>query len=333
MRKSIIIPVVVILLIVLAALFFLASIYRPELGGAEKVIFKVEKGENIKKVASRLEDAGIIGNKFFFEFYSYISGKRKIVAGDHSLAKNMDIVEVIDELNSSKNLNKERSITIIEGWNISDIASYLEDQGVISSTDFLQAVKLDNWKDKYDFLSSAKGDSLEGFLFPDTYRIFKDATADDIIKKMLDNFDHKFDASMRSDVLSQNKSIFEIVTMASIIEKEAKFSQDRKMVSDIFWKRIDIGMALQSDATVNYITKAGDIRPHGKDLEVDSLYNTYKYRGLTPGPISNPGLSSISAALYPIKNDYYYFLTDKSGHAVFAKTFDGHKVNISKYLD
>ena len=227
-------------------------------------------------------------------------------------------------------MNKERSITIIEGWTVSDIANYLDNQGVASSSDFLEAVKLDNWKDKYDFLKNAKGETVEGFLFPDTYRIFKDATVDSIIAKMLDNFDHKFTDSMRGDAVSQNKSIFQIVTMASIIEKETKFSSDRSMVSGIFWKRIADGMGLQSDATVSYAL--GKASLSGDDLKTDSPYNTYLYRGLPLGPISNPGLSSIKAALDPTVNDYYYFVTDKSGKAYFAKTFEEHKKNIQKYL-
>jgi len=317
----------------LAAFFVLIPAYQPKSGSAQKVIFKIDKGDGIQKVADKLKDAGIIDNKLSFKWYSLIAQKRKIVAGEHPLSKNMSIVAVLDELNSSRNLSKEKTITIIEGWTIVDMANYLDKQAIVSSSDFINAVKLKNWKNKYDFLKDVKGDTVEGFLFPDTYRIFEDATADDIVVKMLDNFDHKFSASMRNDALSQNKSIFEIVTMASIIEREAKFAQDRKMVSDIFWKRIDIGMGLQSDATVNYVTKKSSLRPSGADLETDSPYNTYKYRGLTPGPISSPGLSSISAALYPIKNDYYYFLTDEGGHAVFAKTFEQHKLNIAKYLE
>jgi len=333
MKKLITIIVILILLVGLAAFFVLISAYQPKSGSTQKIIFNIEKGDGIEKIADKLKEAGFIDNKLSFEWYSLISGKRKIIAGDHPLSKNMSIVEVLDELNSSRNLNKERSITIIEGWTITDIANYLDGYGIASSSDFIKATKLDNWKNKYEYLKSAEGDTVEGFLFPDTYRIFEDASVDDIIAKMLDNFDRKFSDTMRSDASSQNKSIFEIITMASIIEREAKFPQDRKMVSDIFWKRIEIDMPLQSDATVNYVTKKSSLRPSGLDLETDSPYNTYKYRGLTPGPISNPGLASIQAALYPIKNDYYYFLTEVTGRAVFAKTFDGHKANIEKYLE
>src|SRR5690606_11850357 len=127
--------------------------------------------------------------------------------------------------------------------------------------------------------------------------------------------------------------LYQAIIMGSVVEKEARSATDKKMVADVFWKRVKIGMALQSDATVNYLTGKGETRSKGSDLEIDSPYNTYKYRGLPPGPICNPGFDSISAAINPKANDYLYFITDNTGRAVFAETFDQHKANIAKYLD
>jgi UPF0755 protein len=232
-----------------------------------------------------------------------------------------------------KNKNHERTITIIEGWRIQDIAASLDKSGVVSADDFISAAKIDNWRDQYGFLSDPKIKSLEGYLFPDTYRIFTDASSSDIIEKMLDNFDHKVTPEMRAQLAAKQRSLHDMVILASIIEREALYDEDRAMIADIFLKRLEAGIGLQSDATINYITGKKTVRPTFDDLKVNSLYNTYKYRGLPPGPISNPGLASLQAAIYPRANDYYYFLTDSDGRAHFGRTFAEHQQNIVKYLE
>jgi len=296
--------------------------------------FYIEKGDGAKEISIKLKDKKIIKDKNVFVAYATISSKAgKFIPGDHVLQANLNVKEIVDLLTSIDNINKEMKITILEGWSIKEIAKYLSDLDVVREEQFLQAADVDLWRDEYDFLESSKIKSLEGFLFPDTYRIFIGSSADNIIAKMLHNYDSKVTLQMRKDAESKQLDLNQIMTMASIIEKEAKYKQDKKMVADVFWKRIEIGMALQSDATVNYLTGKGETRSKGSDLEIDSPYNTYKYRGLPPGPICNPGIDSISAAIYPQANEYLYFITDTTGKAVYAKTFDEHKANIAKYLD
>ena len=297
--------------------------------------FKVTSGESVSQMASDLKSQGIIKSPTIFKYYAkFKSLDSKFIAGEHQLSGSMSIKEVALALTSKASVDQENVITIIEGWKISDMADYLSNQGIVKKADFLATAKTAKWKSQYDFLADAKGSTLEGYLFPDTYRIFKNATADDIVKKMLDNFDHKITAQMRQYIKSQKKSLFEIVTMASILEREAKSATDKKMVSDIFWKRITAGIALGSDATVNYVTGKSEMRPSTQDLANDSLYNTYKYRGLPPGPINNPGLDAITAAIYPTKNPYYYFINDlKTGQIYYGKTYDEHLQNVRKYLD
>lgn len=231
----------------------------------------------------------------------------------------------------------EQSITIIEGWRLTDVVADLVQEGVATEAELSSALEIGNWRDQYDFLSDSDVKSLEGFLFPDTYKIFTDATAEDVIAKLLDEFDAKVTAKMRQDLREQNRSLLEAVILASIIEREISnkpaFDSDRRMVAGIFWNRIKIGMGLQSDATVNYATGKSLTRPSLKDLEIDSPYNTYKYRGLPPGPINNPSLASIMAVIYPTPSDNFYFLTDDSGKAYFGKTYAEHQENIRKYLD
>jgi UPF0755 protein len=216
---------------------------------------------------------------------------------------------------------EEITIRIPEGWTNEDIAQYLAKTG--------------NWS-AADFLAAAKGH--EGYLFPDTYRVYASSTPDYIVQKMLDNFAAKVTPDMLADIKKQKKDLADIIIMASLVEKEAAVdnsqSEDRdaRIVSGIFWNRLKIGQGLQSDATLSYILKDNNPQHSGADLQINSPYNTYKYRGLPPGPIANPGLTAIRAAIYPLATDYYYFLTTPDKQIYYAKTYDGHLQNKYKYL-
>lgn len=236
----------------------------------------------------------------------------------------------------------EYTITILEGWTNQDIAQYFEDKARWSKGEVLDYIGSASttafYQNKFDFLDKdQKIKSLEGYLFPDTYRIFASSTISEVVDKMLGNFDKKLTPEMRSDIIKQGKTISDIVIMASIIEKEAPFyagndNSAAKIVSGIFWNRIKNGQALQSDATLSYIYKDNKPSHSGEELNNPSLYNTYKYRGLPPGPICNPGLLSLEAAIYYTDTDYNYFLTAPDGSIYYAKTFAEHSKNIYKYL-
>lgn len=236
----------------------------------------------------------------------------------------------------------EYTITILEGWTNQDIAQYFEDKAKWSKGEVLDYIDSASttafYQNKFDFLDkNQKIKSLEGYLFPDTYRVFASSTISEVVDKMLGNFDKKLTPEMRSDIIKQGKTISDIVIMASIIEKEAPFyaghdNSDAKIVSGIFWNRIKNGQALQSDATLSYIFRDNKPSHKGVELENSSPYNTYKYRELPPGPISNPGILAIEAAIYPSKTDYNYFLTDSKGYIYYAKNYSEHQQNISKYL-
>jgi UPF0755 protein len=171
---------------------------------------------------------------------------------------------------------------------------------------------------------------LEGYLFPDTYEITLGNNCDDILNAMLENFDQKLTPALRTEITNQKKSIFEEITMASLLEKEVKTLDDKKIVSGILWKRISIGMPLQLDSTVNYATGKSDASVLIKDTKIDSPYNTYKYPGLPKGPISNPGMDSIMAAIYPKATNYWYYLSD--GKTIFSETLEQHDIAKAKYL-
>ena len=149
---------------------------------------------------------------------------------------------------------------------------------------------------------------------------------------MVDTLDKKLTPDLRDEIKKRNKTIHEILTLASIIEKEVSSDEDRKLVSGIFYKRLEIGMPLQSDATVNYVSGKSELRPTFDDISIDNVYNTYKYRGLPPGPINSPGLLAIISAIYPKENPYLYYLTTRDGQAIYSRTHDEHVAAKRKYL-
>ena len=245
---------------------------------------------------------------------------------------------------------QEINITIIEGWRITDLAGALESKGIIKASTFLKAAQ-DVSLANYDLLASrpAKA-SLEGYVFPDTYRMFKpqnltdEIFGQDLIKKALDNFEQKFTQEMIAQAKRKNFTLHQIITLASVIEKEtgrnavteeqkSALDLERKNVASIFYNRLKAGMPLESDATVNYTTGKNNPTPTQAELDTISPYNTYLNKGLPPGPICNPSLSSIMTALYPAQTDYYFFLhIQPSGEPIFSKTFEEHVKNKFKYL-
>jgi UPF0755 protein len=225
-------------------------------------------------------------------------------------------------------------ITFPEGWTAKEMSKRLEANG-FPGNDFLNLAQNPTPEilNQFDFLADLpKGRGLEGFLFPDTYFFSKEATAEGIILKMLDNFGRRVSADLRQEALKQKRSLYEVTTMASIIEGEVRSETDRKVVSGIFWKRVKEGRGLQSCATLAYILGENKKQYSFEDTRIQSPYNTYLYKGLPPGPISNPGLAAIEAAVRPAPTDYNYFLSDpKTGKTVFSKTIDEHNANKVKY--
>jgi len=250
----------------------------------------------------------------------------------------------------------QTKVTIIEGWTTQNIAEDLdlnakrtEQPHLADKQEFLDAVKNFSVAD-YPLLSSKPASQgLEGFVFPDTYFLPVHAgpsttESSILITKALDNFSNKFTPQMESDAAARGMSVYQIVTLASIIEKETgrnvvtdeqqkALDEQRKIIAGIFYNRLAIGMPLQSDATVNFVTKKSSPSATTEDTKTDSPYNTYLYKGLPPGPICNPSLSSILAAIYPTHTNYFYFLHKQpSGEAVYSVTYEEQLQNKQKYL-
>jgi len=298
--------------------------------------FVIQSGESVQEIAENLEDKNLISKTDLFKFYVWKEElTSKLQAGNYELSSAMSITEIVDLFIGGKIKSDEIKVTIPEGFLNKEIDERLANNNLIKSGEFVEFDKDNNLDlSEYEFLKDKPENiGLQGYYFPDTYIYYKDSTIESVVKKMLDNFDKKLSQDLREEIKKQNKSISEVIILASIIEKEAGFVRDMGKVASVFQNRLDIGKALESDATINYITGSGRAQSTYDDLEIDSSYNTYKYPGLPPSPISNPGIKAIKAAIYPEETDYFYFLTKKDGETVFSVSYDEHLRNKSKYLN
>ncbi|MFA5431291.1 MAG: endolytic transglycosylase MltG [Candidatus Paceibacterota bacterium] len=336
-NKKYIISLCLILLLSLIT-FLITSIFYSSNKNIEAELFTIKKGQAVKEIALNLKKEGLIKNSYSFIVYTVLSRKySKIQAGEYLVSSQMNIPKILS-LFTNGETHKEK-LTIIEGWDLKDIAEYFKEKNIATEketysitgnpTEENESININN----YSFLKDKPNNlSLEGYLFPDTYYIEKGDNAEDIINKMLDNFSKKLTPDLIGEIKKQNKTIFEIITMASLIEKEVITLEDKKIVSGILWKRMVSHMRLQVDATILYVQGKKGTDIYTKDTQIDSPYNTYRNDGLPLGPISNPGMDSILAAIYPTKSAYYYYLSAPNKATIFSKTLEEHIYNKNKYL-
>jgi len=326
-RKIVYIILVFLVIILISLIVFWWQIRTPLNPTGETKIFKVEKGNSAKVIAENLKNAGLIKNPFLFRLYIFLAlSQYSLKPGEYELSSKMPIRDIGDTLVLG-GVN-EVIITIPEGFNLKQIEDRFVGAGLTKRNELM------NYKFSKDappiLLDKPKSASLEGYLFPDTYRFFKDATLSDVISKMIDNLSNKLTPDLKTAIKDSSYSTYEILTMASLIEKEISKDSDRLIVAGILWKRLKAGVSLQVDATLVYITGRNEI--FETDKKINSPYNTYLYRGLPKGPIANPGLSAIKAAIFPEASPYWYYLSAKDGTTVFSKTLEEHNRNKAIYL-
>jgi UPF0755 protein len=259
----------------------------------------------------------------------------KIQTGTYVFKGELSSIQVAHQLIRGP---EDITVTIPEGYTVFDIDKRLSQAGLITSGELIAMAKHPELFD-FEFLRSDEISSLEGFLFPDTYRFSQFMEVKDMVWKMLANFEKKAIRAMGSKISENPAALYPTLKVASLIEKEVPRKLDRALVSDILWKRLEIGMPLQVDASVVYALRLQnpDWQPQDhalslSDLKIKSLYNTYKYKDLPPTPVSNPGLESIEAALYPERSQYFYYLSTKDGLTIFSETLEQHNAAKSKYL-
>ena len=293
--------------------------------------FLIEKGEGIVSISENLKKENLIKSKYSFIFYNILKVRKNFIkAGNYVLSSSMSAIEISDKFFLGE--VEKKIITIIEGWKIEDIKNYLEKEKICLPEEFLEIIEEDFSK-TFDFLSDKpKTLNIEGYLFPDTYELDFNNSCREVILKMLNNFSKKLTEEMKRDIFKKEKTIFEIINVASLIEREVRTVEDKKIVSGIIWRRLSIGMPLQIDATIIYLTNKRTTRISLEELKIDSPYNTYLYRGLPIGPISNPGFDSIKAAIYPKETEFLFYLSTPEGETIFSKNLMEHNTAKAKYL-
>ena len=303
-----------------------------------EVAFVIEQDESVNSIATRLHAERLIRSPSYFRFIVGFSGDDKdIVAGEHQLNSAMTTAQIIDALTSEQAASTQASmVQFIEGWRTEQYADALLDAGLIESTlEFMDATRLARWNNEFDFLHTRpSGVGLEGYLFPDTYSFRTDSTPEDIIQTLLSTFDERVPPELRARAADRELTLHHAITLASIIEREAAVEDERTVISSVYSNRLIINMPLQADPTVQYEQGVeGDWWPvlTGADLQRSGRYNTYLNPSLPPGPICNPGLASIQAALEPDETDYLFFVATGDGSHAFSRTFEEHEANIERY--
>lgn len=313
---------------------------------ASEVIFTVESGSSLTRVSNTLETENLIRNRSLFKYYCDFMGfGQKIQAGEYKLSRSMSMTEIIDQLTTGDGKPITQKITVIPGWTIEDIAEKLYNDKVIPDKQaFLDLCRTGNKYLDYYYVDEVRKTPnvsqrkyvLEGYLSPNTYEIYTNSSPDTIIKKLLSQTEAVFPSTYHDRAAELGMTMDQIITLASIIEKEAK-TADFTKVSAVFHYRLRNKIKLESDVTIHYVSDVRKMALNANDLKITSLYNTYQNAGLPLGPICNPSQNAITAALYPdetfIAEGYKFFCSKDpdTGELFFSKTFEEHEAAVAIY--
>ncbi len=314
MKKVLDLSIKIIAICVLIGFALSIVLFLPGYSNTKEEII-IKPGMGAKDIANLLTEKGIIPHPYLFMFVARLYGKdRDIKAGKYILRKDMSLFEILKTIVEGRGVLE--AVTIPEGLTSQQIAEILYKRGII--------------QDKKEFLDIVKEKGLEGYLFPDTYYVPENYGANRMIDMMLRRFREKLPKDFQKKAKEVGLTEKEVIILASLVEKEAKYPEDRPKIASVFLNRLKKGMKLESCATIQYILKKPKPNLSYEDLKIKSPYNTYLYKGLPPGPICNPGEASILSVLNPEKTDYLYFVVGKDGHHLFAKTYKEHLKNKRK---
>lgn len=330
---------------VISGSFWFFDYYRERTSAkdiGQSVIVSIKKTDDVDAVAKKLSKNHLINSETYFKLrFRFVN--KDLKPGTYRLTIGMSADDIINaitaEKSAAKATNPELTVTIPEGWRITQIAEAVGKAGLNGGAEaFMEGLKNVDIS-RYDFLKGVKDRSnpsaLEGYLFPDTYKFKADTAPEDLIQLMLDNFDAKVTPKMREQAQAKGMTIAEVLTYASLVEREAAKSEERPIIAQVYLSRIQQGMNLEADPTVQYaLGKSGDWWPTltGDQLFAESPYNTYQHGGLPPTPICNPGLDSILAVLNPSDTNYLFFVAKgDTGEHAFATTIEEQQANIDKY--
>lgn len=304
---------------------FVGNRYRDQ-----AAVVDIPDGATVRDVRDLLVNAKLLSAPRWFLLYGKVTDG-VVHAGRFAIAPGTPIRELYRILTEGEDVEVE--VTMIEGWTLQDFQNHLVSRELVTEADMRSALSDPSLKARYSFLEGVpNGVDLEGYLFPETYRMFNNASAVDIVGRLLREFETRVVQARGEEIENSGYTLHEVVTIGSMLEREVQRPEDMAMVSDVIRKRLKADMPLQFDATVNYVTGKSDPGVTLADTQVDSPYNTYKYPGLPIGPISNPGDAAIEAALNPQENPYFYYLTTPDGTVVYARTNEEHALNKARYL-
>jgi UPF0755 protein len=336
-RRPILYAIALVFVVLLLFLMWFYAASRPVPSTSKNVEVVIQSGESARQVASDLEAKGLIRSAFVFQTYLWWSGDaRNLEAGRYLVRQGTGIEEIAAILANGRVSQKIETVVIPEGFTVRQIAKRLEDEHVCSAGAFIRAVQLDTYSEP--FLGDIRHDRnvkyrLEGYLFPATYEFVQNTPAHQVVDEMLQVFQERFDAELAPLMKEQHISLTDVVTEASLIEKEAKVNAERPIIASVIQNRLTRRppMKLQIDATIEYIVGYKPVLTD-RDLRVNDPYNTYEHVGLPPGPICNPGMASLKAVLQPAKTSYLFYVVknDKSGEHYFATTFSQQLANERK---
>ncbi len=339
MRMMIAVKKILLAIIVLAIGFsawYRWSLRAPDASSQVRERVKIEAGTSVRGIARILEEKGVIRSATVFGIYARLHKvQADLKAGDYFLTRALTVPEVVEALREGK--TSEIAVTIPEGYTVKDIDTLLASKGLITAGQFTACARTCDLSG-YAFLPQGaamapRGGRVEGYLFPDTYFVITDGfTAEAFLKRLLDTFKTRVVDGLKDQIGASKRSLPDIVTMASLIEEETRSADERPVVSGILWKRHDAKMGLGVDAAVRYILDKPSAAITVSDLDTDSPYNLRKFRGLPPGPIASPGMSSLRAAAAPEDSEYWFYLHGTDGKIHYAVTNDEHNQNRAKYL-
>lgn len=344
-QRLVVIGILLGLILLAVGLFFGSQFYyskmlEPVGGSSESQIVEIPKGSTVKEVGEILKENGLIRNAMIFQSYAgrHSRGEKTMQAGVYEFNTEMSAPEMFTKMMNGETYTGDYPVVIPEGRNIEEMAEILEERNIVSGEEFIaETKKLAEYKAKYpEILGGIPDDKdrfLEGYLFPASYELHVNQTAEDVVTKMLDRFQEVYDSDLKDQVAASGKTLDEIVIMGSVVELETKLPEDRANAASVFYNRIAADMPLQSDITVDYAR--GEKTPvlTEEQTRFESPYNTYINKGLPVGPICSPGLASLEAALHPAETKYLYFVADmSSGKLYFNETLEGHEADVQKYM-
>ena len=318
------IPALAILFVMVVAFVIIplagSSSYTGERG--VPVYFTVRPGMSVSEIGKELYERGIIDSEMKFWWTAKLNGfENKVKSGTFAMQTGMTPRDALEILVYGNTVTIR--FTIPEGFSVRDIAQRLDDEGLVKADAFISLAKTYR---PYPYVEEHENVryAVEGFLFPDTYEINGEFDAARIMQMMAENFDRRLTKEMRDRAREMDLSIYELVTLASLVEKEAYHEEDRPIIAQIFLKRLRLGMPLQADPTVQYLLDAPKEDLLYRDTEIESPYNTYQNVGLPPGPIASPGTASLMAVLHPADTNYLYFVADRNGNNYYATNYADH---------